>query len=327
MTYDLADTVPAEVLEAFGYGGAACEPIREGLVNRHWLVTGAGEAIVVRRYHHTRGAAAAAWEQALVEYAGQRGWPVARPLETGLGATLVEHDGRLWAAAPLLEGKHPPAESTALWHIFGRLLARLHADLQGFELAGQRPDFGKTWELDAWVGPANAGSFNQLLTDFGREHSDLAGLIRRQRYRNLRDLSRLHYPDLPDLVIHGDFKPGNLLWADGVLSGLLDFDQCRRDALVCDIAPLLMPFQPLDLRLAAALFDGYQEVRRLSDEEWELLPSLVRAALLWWVAYRLVAWRVDGEPPDSIARTMTVRFPAFEAAESGFRGLRRAQAV
>jgi homoserine kinase type II len=330
MTRDLADTVPGEVLEAFGFEGASVELFPTGLYNRHWLATAGERLAVFRRYSAKRTAAAAAWEQTLVEYAGAKGWPVSAPLlRAATGATLLEHEGRLWSAGPYLEGSPNVIEDRpAQFHIIGRLLGRLHHDLEGFELTGQRPDCGKAWELDAWVTPANSGTFNELLTAFGKAHPDLASLIRRQRYRNLRDLSRLHYPDLPDMPIHGDFQRNNLLWHEGQLTGMLDFDLCRRDALACDIAPLLLPHMPLDLKLAASLLEGYQEVRPLSDGEWDLLPSLVRASLLVWVSNLLVDWRVNGgDDVTSIARTMTVRFPAFEAAEPAFRALRRESPV
>lgn len=323
MTRDLADTVPAEVLEAFGFEGASVEVFPSGLFNRHWLATSGERLAVFRRYAPGRKAAAAAWEQTLIEHAAARGWPVATAFKSVTGATLLEHEGRLWAGMPYLEGRPAPEDRPAQFHIVGRLLGRLHRDLASFEIDGQRPDFGKTWELDAWVAPAGTGSFNELLRQFSGEYPDLAWAIRRQRYRSLRDLSRLHYPDLPDRPIHGDFQRNNLLWNEGQLSGLLDFDLCRRDALACDIAPLLMPFMPLDLKLAAALVEGYQEVRTLSDSEWDVLPSLVRASLLSWVAHLLVEWRLNGLPPEGIARTMTVRFPAFDAAEPAFRALRR----
>jgi homoserine kinase type II len=327
MTRDLADTVPSDVLAAFGFSAGSAEPFEKGLVNRHWLVTMDDRLAVFRRYTAVRSRAAAAWEQTLVEYASAKGWPVSVPLREANGASLVEHEGRLWAAAPYLDGVESATDTPARYHIIGRLLGRLHHDLAGFEVEGQRPDFGKTWELDAWIAPANAGTFNELLSEFGKTYPDLAAVVRRQRYRNLRDLSRLHYPDLPDMPIHGDFQRSNLLWKDGTLSGLLDFDQARRDALACDVAPLLMPHMPLDLRLASAFLEGYQSVRPLTEEEWDLLPSLVRASLLWWVAFVLVRWRVHGGEPDSVARTMTVRFPAFEAAEPAFRALRRTATV
>jgi homoserine kinase type II len=295
-------------------------------MNRHWRATIDGRALVLRCYSSLRTARSVAWEQQLVAFAASKGWPVAPHVASTAGDHLLEHCGRLWSAHPLLQGTPPEASSPPLRHIAGRLLARLHRDLRTFDDHGQRPGFGKTWELDTLVEPAGAGSFNALLALFARDYPDLASRIRRERYRNLRDLSRLRYPDLPDHPIHGDFQPSNLLFTDGQLTGLLDFDQSRRDALICDIAPLLMPFQPLDPPLARAFLEGYQSVRPLSDTEWDLLPALVRAALLWWLAFLLTRWHLHGDEQDiqGIARTVNQRFPAFDAAEPGLRVLRAA---
>lgn len=323
MTRDLADTVPANVLAAFGFERASVEQIATGLFNAHWLAADGDRLVVFRRYNPARTAAAAAWEQTLVEHAANKGWPVAAALPTATGATLLEHEGRLWAAMPYLEGKPAPEDRPARYHIIGRLLGRLHHDLASFELQEQRPDFGKAWELDAWVAAANAGSFNDILAAFTKDYPDLGALVRRQRYRNLRELSRLHYPDLPDMPVHGDFQRNNLLWTGGQLTGLLDFDLARRDAHVCDLATLLMPGMPLDLKLAASLLEGYQEVRPLSDTEWELLVPLARASLLTWVSHLLLGWRLHGGEVSGIARTMTVRFPALDTAGPAFGMLRK----
>jgi Ser/Thr protein kinase RdoA (MazF antagonist) len=227
----------------------------------------------------------------------------------------------VWSCHRFLDGEPAASDTPASRHIAGRLLGRLHKDLASFEVGGQRPGLGKTWELDVMVEPAGMGTFNALVAGFGREYPELAATIRRQRYRNLRELSRLHYPDLADHPVHGDFSPPNLLFKDGQLTGLLDFDFSRQDAWLCDLAPLLMPFQPLEPRLAAGLFDGYQSVRRLSEAEWDLLPALVRASLLWWVAHLLVRWRFTGSAPAGIARTLNQRFPAFDAFEPEVRAL------
>ena len=325
MQDDASETVPAHILDAFGLDGTMPVAFERGLINRHWRIDHEGQSIVIRRYHPSRTRAAIGWEQRLVEHAATRAWPVARPLPAVDGNLLVEHAGRFWSLAPFLPGEPGAAETPAQYHISGRLLGRLHRALASFPVEGQRPDFGKLWELDAWVEPAGFGSFNDLLRTFEREYPDLAALVRRQRYRNLRELARLKYPDLPDMPIHGDFHRGNLLWQDGQLSGLLDFDQSRRDAHVADIAPLLMPHMPLDLRLAHALLDGYQSVRELSETEWDLLPALIRGALLWWVAFVLVEWRKTKTEPGAIFRTMTVRFPAFEASIPALQSLRTAK--
>lgn len=291
-------------------------------MNRNWRVETPGGPLVLRRYNRARTGPAVLWEHTLLGFASGRGWPVPNPIPTRTGSTLLEHDSRLWSASHFLEGEPGSADSPGMRRIYGVLLARLHHDLTTFGSEGQRPGFGKTWELDAPVETAGAGTFNELVAAFSRDYPELGSAVRRQRYRNLRELSRLHYPDLPDRPIHGDFQPKNLLFKDAQPTGILDFDQARRDALVCDIAPLLMPFQPLDLRHCAALLEGYESVRLLSDQEWDLLPALVRAALLWWVAFLLVRWRTEGGEPAGIARTMNQRFPAFDSAEKGIRTLR-----
>lgn len=312
---EIGGQVPEEVLNAFGLAGANQRIFADGNVNQHWRVDAADRTVVVRRYGVPRGLASIAWEQQLMAFAAAKGWPAPAAEPSLCGAIAFEFEERPWTCHRFLEGEAAPRDTPASRHIMGRLLGRLHKDLASFDERAQRPGIGKTWELDVIVEPAGAGSFNALLAAFGREYPELAATIRRQRYRNLRELSRLHYPDLADHPIHGDFSPRNLLFKDGQLTGLLDFDFARQDAWLCDLAPLLMPFQPLEPRLAAALIDGYQSVRRLSEAEWDLLPALVRASLLWWVALLLVRWRLTDEPPAGIARTMNQRFPAFDAFE------------
>lgn len=321
VAHEIGEQVPEEVLGAFGLTGADQQMFADGNVNRHWRVDATDRTVVLRRYGVARGLASIGWEQQLMAFAAAKGWPTPVADPTASGAAAFDFGGRTWTCHRFLEGAAAPGDTPASRHIMGRLLGRLHKDLAAFEVSGQRPGFGKTWELDPMVEPAGAGSFNGLVAAFGREYPELAMAIRRQRYRNLRELSRLHYPDLADHPTHGDFSPRNLLFEDGQLTGLLDFDFARQDAWLCDLAPLLMPFQPLEPRLAAALFDGYQSVRRLSEAEWDLLPALVRASLLWWVALLLVRWRLTGEVPAGIARTINQRFPAFDAFEPEVRAL------
>ena len=320
----MTETVPAEVLNALDIPGAALVQFERGLINRHWLATNGDRKVVLRRYNALRNIDGVRWEQSLVEHVTRAGWPAAPPLTPEGGEPIFEHGGHLWATAPFLRGEPQMEPGPAMFNITGRLLGRLHHDMAGFEADGQRSGFGKTWELDAWLEPAGVGTFNEVLAAFAGDYPDLAAQIRRYRYRNLRELSRQHYPDLPDMPIHGDFQRWNLLWEEGQLTGLLDFDFARRDALACDLAVLLVPFEPLEQRLAGPLLEGYQSVRQLSDVEWELLPALARASLLLWVALLLTGWRTGTNPTAvaSITNTVTVRLQALDAAEAGFHALR-----
>lgn len=321
--------VPIEVLQAFKLAGATVRAAPGGRINRHWFVHDGSRDIVLRQSPAQRSSESIEWEQALVQFAGAHGWPVPVALRSTSGSKMIEHNGHCWVATPKLPGEPQPEPTPAMYHNRGRLLARLHRDLAAFPPDTQKPGAGKSWELDAWLAPSNIGTFNEVLAAFAFEEPDVSALVRRYRYRNLRELSRLHYPELPDMPIHGDFQGSNLLWSEGQLTGLLDFDFARRDARVCDLATMLVPFEPLDLRFAGPMLEGYESVRPLSEIEWALLPALARASLLWWIAQLLAGWRT-GQDPGAVAgitRTAVVRLPALDAAEAGFRNLPRARTV
>lgn len=318
-------TIPADVLTAFGFERATAVPFERANVNESWKIEHSNGVAVLRKAHVSRLADPVAWEQALIAFAAAKEWPVPVALPARNGDTVFAHSGRLWTAAVFLDGTHAPQDRPSMHHILGRLLARLHNDLAGFDDLSQRPGVGKSWELDATVAATDLRTFNALLEEFGKHYPDVASAVRRYRYRNLRELSRLHYPELPEHPIHGDFQPWNLLFKDGNLSGLLDFDWCRRDALVADLAPAFCTYNPLDLRLAKAFLEGYESVRPLAEEEWRLLPALVRAELLRFIAFRLVEWRLLGSERSvgSITRTATVRLPLFDETEQSILDLRR----
>jgi homoserine kinase type II len=257
-----------------------------------------------------------AWEQALVNHAAAKGWPVAVPIAAG-SSTVMEQAGRLWAAAPFLPGQSDVEPTPKTWLLRGELLARLHQDLSDFPL-GQRPGFGTALEVDAWIARAGAPSFDEAVEAFANVQPDLAAEIRRRSEESTRELARLGYSELPQLPIQGDFKDLNLLWSGGELTGLLDFDASRRDLHVYDLADVLVPFMPLAPEAAAALVAGYDSVRRLTSQERRLLAPLAKAKLLWWVSMLLGAWWASGEAPGGIQRTMMTRFPAVEAATPGW---------
>lgn len=311
---DVTETI-REVLECFGRKATAVHNAEGGLVNRTWRAETPAGPIAVRRYHLMRRSAAVAWEHELLEFAAGRAWPVPRALPTPEGITVVEYEGALWSVFPWLDGAPANDAHPGVAHISGRLLARLHRDLERFPGEGQRPGTGKVWELDIVAESAGVASFNMLVAEFSEQFAELAAGIRRQRYRTLRDLSALHYPDLPDRVVHGDFGMENLLLQDGQVTGVLDFDWCRRDALATDIATSITPFAPRDVAVTRSFLEGYQEARPLDDIEWLLLPALMRAQLVHFCAFRLVEWKLLNSPRavSSINRTVNERFALVDS--------------
>ncbi|MEO9254918.1 MAG: phosphotransferase, partial [Tepidiformaceae bacterium] len=223
---------------------------------------------------------------------------------------------------PFLPGVPPPAGSLAQRRIDGRLLARFTSDMARSPLEEQRDGFGRLWELDLFVQAAGDESFNGLLRRFGVEYPVFASAVRRQRYVNLRELSRLGYGELTPVLVHGDFQRENLRFVEGELTALLDFDSVRLDAAVVDLAcsvwlDCLKPpaYDAINVRAASALAEGYVGLRTLSAQETALVPALIRAHMLVFVALRLMQWASGSKQAVvSIARTVERRFPALEAA-------------
>jgi Ser/Thr protein kinase RdoA (MazF antagonist) len=71
------------------------------------------------------------------------------------------------------------------------------------------------------------------------------------------------------MIIHGDFTPWNVLFIDGRLSGILDFELAHWDHRIADFA--LAWRGKYD-----AVIHAYAEVAPLEPEEWALLTPL------WW---------------------------------------------
>jgi homoserine kinase type II len=318
----MSDQPPAEVLRAWGFEGAAVTEFDRGLVNTHWLAERGQERIVVRRYNRARSSPAVKWEQALVRQAASEGWPVPVTLATSDGGTLFESEGQLWSASRFLRGAPDLQPSVAAWRRRGELLARLHRDLAGFASAGQRPSFGTDFQLGLkLLAHGIVATFEEAVDALAQEHPDLAAVATARRAENVEALERLRCSELPMLPVHADFQRFNLLWSEDELTGLLDFDFSHLDVQVQDLAIVLIPFMPLERDEASAVIEGYESIRELTRQERLLLPVLVRTHLIWWVTHLLTGWLAGDRASTipGIRRTLTVRLPAFDAAEDAWR--------
>jgi homoserine kinase type II len=96
-------------------------------------------------------------------------------------------------------------------------------------------------------------------------------------------------PELPKGLIHGDLFYDNMLFADGTLSAILDFEEACHYYLLFDLGMCSAGSCCLDgtfsMELAAALVHGYQSVRQLTPLEWDLFQNHIiygAAATAFW---------------------------------------------
>lgn len=166
----------------------------------------------------------------------------------------------------------------ALYRAVGELAARMHAHgeqwkrpepferpVWGLEsLVGERPTFGRFWELD-------------VLDDAQRPIL----LAARDRVRE-----RLGELGPPALLIHGDLVPDNLL-VDGATTCVIDFDDCGASWAGFELATSLFPLQisgSFDAGLAGYLA-GYRRVRPFPEHDLALLPELLVARGLSYLGW------------------------------------------
>jgi Ser/Thr protein kinase RdoA (MazF antagonist) len=108
---------------------------------------------------------------------------------------------------------------------------------------------------------------------------------------------------LPQTVIHRDPHPGNLLFEDGQLSGILDFDLMMRgprifDPCYCATSLLLAQFPDARHRghwldLWQALLAGYRRLVPLTAAEQAGLFTMLAVIQLLFIAYALRTHRPD----------------------------------
>lgn len=94
-------------------------------------------------------------------------------------------------------------------------------------------------------------------------------------------------------VTHGDYVPSNVLWADGAISGMLDFEcaSLQYTALDCAMALLFTVryWTNQDSEATISAFgEGFRSTNVLLDAEMRALPGLMRLQLVastaWWMA-------------------------------------------
>lgn len=241
-----------------------------------WLATDAGRMVAkcsVMAGFHARLAQVAG----LLAWLGDRGLPVSAPIAALDGGHQVEIDGRSIGLQREMSGVLLDVSEPAQVRTAGATLAELHLALAGYPAADRfpatRPEH-PGHRVAAWL-RSEAGRRGTPATERLRE---------RLRFLGAGD-------ELAVQLVHNDFRSANVLWHDGRVSAVIDFDETGADHCVADLAnaTVLLGTQyhnwgPVSPETQATFLAGYQSVRPLSPEE-----------LAWLVL--LVLWRTLGFVP------------------------------
>jgi homoserine kinase type II len=290
----------ARVLEPFALGEVvAARQIEQGFVNENYVVeTGRGRYFLKRRHPSLRQAEVIRAQHALVGWLSRGGFPAPTLVpKASDGDTLLVLDGQYYEVQEYIEGTPYDHGQPAHLAEAGTVLARYHRLVEPFDspvlsggaLYGLRTlranlrGIARVWRLDRDA--ALIESFRRL-TDHA---DDLAARFSR------------HGP-LPQLIIHGDYYAGNLLFDGDRIVGVVDYDKASLQPRVAELAEALIYFASprpgylqhlvypgvLCWRPFAGFLRAYSEVVALSEREISALPDYVRCIWLQISLQRLL---------------------------------------
>lgn len=294
---------PPQVLEldearrigrSYGLSVARAEPVAAGRMNSNYrLSDGEGASVFLRIYEH-QSAAAAQRELDLVDALARAGVSTPAPRRRqDTGSWLEESRGRPAAVFPWVEGQWlcQARVTPEICGALGSRLAELHAAIPADALLP--PHRFEPKDLIERLGRARARA--------ARELADSAAEIASQ----LELYAAERVPGLPSGLIHGDLFRENVLWREGSLVALVDFECAGSGRFSYDlmVSALAWCFKSeFDWSLVGGLIDGYCRSRPLGEGEIAGLGAEAAIASLRFAATRLIDFSLPAAPEQQPVR-------------------------
>jgi homoserine kinase type II len=289
---DITDAELAAFLADFDLGSPlSFKGIAEGVENSNFMLETEGGRYILTVYERRVRAGDLPFFLGLMQWLASRGYPSATPITDRSGQVLKSLRGKPAAIVGFLPGLSARRPTVANCREAGAGLGWLHMAAAGFS-GRRRNALGQ----DAWT-----AIFAPLACAANTLKPGLARIV-------AADLARFeaHWPrGLPRGIIHADYFPDNVFFADGRFAGTIDFYFAARDTLAYDIAVALNAWcfeegGAFNLALSAAFLEGYQTRRSLSVAEKAALPLLAHGAAMRFFLTRLHDW--GATPAGSLVR-------------------------
>ena len=255
------------------------------------IISGKGKFLLKRRPKGKDDIYHVSFAHAIQIHLAQRGFPVTALISTSdEKSTMLQLDHHIYELFKFVSGTRYDGSAASTVEA-GRQLAVLHQNLA---------DFGCEWKPlqssfhDSSVvrrhlkttGGGQAGRAEQGMQDV----SDI--LMTLYNASSVR-VNELGFDSWPQQVVHGDWHPGNMLFAEHQLAAVLDFDSAKISPTVTDLANGMLQFsivggRPhpadwpsyLDQAKLVQFLDGYREKSRLEKNKVSALPDLMMETMI-----------------------------------------------
>ncbi|MFJ7912679.1 phosphotransferase [Kitasatospora sp. NPDC096204] len=278
---------------AFGLGEVReCRFLSDGLMNGSWRLDTAEGSFALKRITDVP-LPLARRNLAVLSALADDGLPVGRARLSGAGDAVVEVADRGYCVVPWMEGGHLPGTDLSIGQAgdLGALLGRIHRSLNGERLAGLLPPGPEQVTVSVTTPAAAhqeadrflaviAGLENRTAFDTAAASALAERKVLLEKYGSERPAGEVAVG--PVGWTHGDVQHRNVLWRDGEIAGVIDWDRIRVRPFGEEVArTATVQFGGedgfLDLERTAAFVAGYRSVVPLP------VPALEDAVdRLWW---------------------------------------------
>ena len=272
-------TIPnASELDAFfcdfGLGAPSrISGIEAGTVNTSYAITLESGRYFLRLYEE-QGHEGATREAALLVHLAASGIPTPMPMAMACGARVRTLAGKPAALFPWIDGDmlcQRAVTPKAAWAV-GHALARIHVVSAPVDIA-RALGGGRFGPRDLLA------RCDRVATSNDPDARQQAESLRSE----VMNVTRRRNPALATGLVHGDLFRDNVLWQQGKIAALLDFESASVGPFAYDLAVTILSWSFGDTLLpsvAHAMVCGYREGRELSQAEREgLFDEAILATL------------------------------------------------
>jgi len=257
--------------------------ISEGTVQTNLLIKTTGGNYVLR-YYENRPLESVLFEINLIRYLRRRNYPCPAPFKNRDGDFTGMYNNKPYAIFEFIDGEHIENPDEGQRRQLIRRVAELHNITKNY-----RPLYRKfRWNYSA-----------ELCKRLAQEKAERTGTTDSKRKLNWleNELSSLKLPgSLPKGICHCDLHFSNILFKNGELVALIDFDDANYTFLIYDLAALIDPLiftyswdnwdkykmidDVFDFGEARKVISEYMRYRPLNNTEKKYLFDVLKLSIL-----------------------------------------------
>ena len=258
------------------------EGIKDGILNTNYLVFTSKGKFVLRVLEGHRSYEA---EKEELDFLLELNTiiPCSVPCSTVDGEVLIKYNGRMMSLFYFIEGEKLTEINENFLTQVGKLLGKMH-------LFSKNKVLNRKTRIDEKYYFSKINMEQVPITE--EERKNLLSLYEK--------ISMIDFSSLPCGVIHNDIFPDNIFVKDGVVSGIIDFNDSTFAPFIFDLGIVINywirinNFPPeIEKRYVEIFLNSYESVRKLTPEEKSLLDMGILKMALAFIFLRINKFSVE----------------------------------